>query len=460
MNFEELLNKHKEVIENQGGFSVVAERLMKSEIYLDLARRLNKNNGETIELSHQVSLEHRSYIFDIFFPKGISYLNIPANSIIEIKRNLIADAIHRTNEIARLWKQKYPGANIYLVYGENSIVSDDVIRKSQTLKLSTIYKLDDFKSEIRKKRELIEKIEQEEHNWRTKRDAIIDSAKFYFRENNCTLFLGAGVSQDAGGPSWNSLLSKSVKKMCSPLTKQDFKRIYNSCSMSPIIMGRYITGNKITKGVLTRYLHDYVLYKGVDISQSQLISSICDIVSTKNIESIITYNYDDLIETALRQKGIEVASIYSKSRFLKGEIPVYHVHGLIPQDATDIQSTPILSEEDYHIIYRESYHWSNVEQLHALDRNTCFFIGLSMSDPNLRRLLDISNKDSDKEVRHFAFLKREKLYNSDFQHEKNEKHLHIIEDQLENLGVNIIWYEEYREIPIIIEEIGSGLKFI
>lgn len=41
-----------------------------------------------------------------------------------------------------------------------------------------------------------------------------------------------------------------------------------------------------------------------------------------------------------------------------------------------------------------------------------------MTDPNLRRLLDISNKDSDKELRHFTFLKREKLYKSDVQHKK------------------------------------------
>ena len=179
-------------------------------------------------------------------------------------------------------------------------------------------------------------------------------------------------------------------------------------------------------------------------------------VSTRKIESIITYNYDDLIETALTQNNIEVASLFSKSRSLKEEIPVYHVHGLIPEKTPDVQSTPVLSEEEYHAIYSDSYHWSNVEQLHALDRNTCFFIGLSMTDPNLRRLLDISHKESDKETHHFAFLKREKLYASDKQHEKNEMHFRIIEIQLEDLGVNVLWYEDYKEIP----EIRMGRKVV
>ena len=458
--FEDFLNKQKQLIKDLGGFSVVQERLMKTQLYFDLTRRINEREGETVELSRRVKIGERNYILDMYFPKGISYLKIPPHSFIEIKQNLISDALHRLNEIARLWKQTHPYAKIYLIYFENTIVSENVIKKSKALKLTNIYKFENFLKEIQKKKELKREIEQEDHNWKIKRKSVIESAKVYFCENNCTLFLGAGVSQDAGGPSWNSLLSKSLKKTCASLTKSDFKRIYEACSMSPIIMGRYTLGNKVKKSNLIKYLHDYVLYRGVDVTQSALISSICNVVLTKKIESIITYNYDDLIETALRHKGIDAISIYSKNRILKGEIPVYHVHGLIPQEASDIQSTPVLSEEDYHDIYRESYHWSNVEQLHALDRNTCFFIGLSMTDPNLRRLLDICNKDSDKKLRHFTFLKREKLYKSGVQHKKNERHLQIIENQLESLGVYVIWYENYDEIPKILDIISSELKYI
>ncbi len=428
------------------------------KIYLALALRLDKDKGESIELSYKAAIGGRFYSFDMFLPQGISILKIPANSIIEIKCNLIADAIHRLNDVAKLWKQENPESKVYLLFDENTVVSDTVLKKAKALKLSDIYKVDRFISLIDKRKKLNDQIKQEEQNWKQRRNSILEDAKFCFRENNCTLFLGAGVSQDAGGPSWKSLLEKSVKRLRKPFTKRDFNKIYNACSMSPIIMGRYLVGNKKQKEILTKYLHDYVLYKNVNISESGLISAICDMVSTNKVESIITYNYDNLVETALKNYGIEVASICSKSRSLKGELPVYHVHGLIPEKDSDVQSTPVLSEEDYHAIYRESYHWSNVEQLHALDRNTCFFIGLSMTDPNLRRLLDVSHKDSDREVRHFAFLKREKLYAYEKEHKKNEMHFSIIEIQLEDLGVNVIWYEDYKEIPLMLKEICAELK--
>ena len=52
-----------------------------------------------------------------------------------------------------------------------------------------------------------------------------------------------------------------------------------------------------------------------------------------------------------------------------------------------------------------------------------------MTDPNLRRLLDISRMGSDHESRHFAFLKRESLFKPE-EIEKNKLHFNTIESQL------------------------------
>ena len=332
-------------------------------------------------------------------------------------------------------------------------MTDKVIRDAKREKLFEIWQVDAFVEHIEKVKRINDDIELLERDWKEKRKAIIESARFSFRENNCSLFLGAGVSMSAGGPSWEDLLYKAIKKSRKSFTKRDFKKIYESCGQSPIVMGRYLAPDKKTLGIITNYLQTYVLYKGVNPDNSELIKAICEFVEADKVESVVTYNYDDLVETAINQRGQKRAfSVVDKSRNIKDEIPIYHVHGLIPQHQTGMAATPVLSEKDYHDIYRESFHWSNIEQLHALDRNSCFFIGLSLTDPNLRRLLDFSHAGNDNEVHHYAFLKRESLYGTE-DVEKNKNHFKTIEEQLESVGVWVVWYEQHSEIPGIIRKI-------
>lgn len=459
MDFEDSLQKHNQYIEELGGYFAVQKRLAFSKLFFSISLRANREK-EHVELNFKTHIGERAVCFDIYLPEGIEKLKIPANSVVEFKYSILSDTLHRVNILAQKYKEDYPNAMYYLIYKDPNDIRHTIINKTKQKGYVYPCQLDDFIKRIDRTRKITEAVEQEEKDWRSSREQIIDSASVAFRENNCSLFLGAGVSQDAGGPSWNTLLEKSVRKLRKPFTKKDFKKIYNACGMSPIILGRYLIGGKTQKKILSSYLHDYVLYKDVNPIDSKLIGVICDMVETNCVESIITYNYDDLVETSLKNRGIAVGSIESKSRNHKNELPVYHVHGLIPQDETGIESTPVLSEEDYHKIYKESYHWSNVEQLHALDRNTCFLIGLSLTDPNLRRLLEFSHNGNDGEIYHYAFLKREPLYADDKKHEKNIKHFSIIEAQLESLGVAIIWYEDYKEIPDFLKRISSPLKFI
>ena len=111
----------------------------------------------------------------------------------------------------------------------------------------------------------------------------------------------------------------------------------------------------------------------------------------------------------------------------------------------------VLTEDDYHQVYSEVFDWSNVEQLHALTRCTCFFIGLSLNDPNLRRLLEIAQRGSSKSVRHYVFLERKSEYEII---EKAEKDFQIRENMLADLGLNVIWYkgnDEHKELPELLK---------
>jgi len=147
---------------------------------------------------------------------------------------------------------------------------------------------------------------------------------------------------------------------------------------------------------------------------STLIQSISNLCMPKRtgakVKSVITYNFDDLLERELKNKSIQFHSIYSESEYYDpDELPVYHVHGFLPQEKQNYdgleKSTLVFSEEGYHQIYSDSYHWSNLVQLNNLREYNCLMVGLSMTDLNLRRLLDISARNLDK-PRHFAFMRR------------------------------------------------------
>ena len=115
----------------------------------------------------------------------------------------------------------------------------------------------------------------------------------------------------------------------------------------------------------------------------------------------------------------------------------------------------IFSEEDYHRVYRDAYCWSNLAQLNYLREHTCLFIGCSLTDPNLRRLLDVAKRNNEK-PRHYAFLRRNNTANSG---QVDQKALEIYKDidlslrekYYAEMGLNIIWVDDFDEIPQILK---------
>tara|TARA_X000001388_G_C2213353_1_gene116073 strand:- start:190 stop:1089 length:900 start_codon:yes stop_codon:yes gene_type:complete len=210
---------------------------------------------------------------------------------------------------------------------------------------------------------------------------------------------------------------------------------------------------------------------------SRLIRSIASMCMPRRtgakVRSVVTYNFDDLIERQLSANNIIHRCIYTENEtYDPDELPVYHVHGFLPEDRKKYDgldnSTLVFSEEGYHQIYSDAYHWSNLVQLNSLRENSCLMVGLSMTDPNLRRLLDISARNIERS-KHFAFMKR--LTTDSFCFESNGKskkqvvnnidsaekflvrHHTLNEELMKELGVTIVWYESYDDIPEIIEKI-------
>lgn len=304
------------------------------------------------------------------------------------------------------------------------------------------------------------------------REKYLKQAKSAFRKQDMVLFLGAGISIDGGIPLWETLIKTLHVYMLNRLTKDKglsfeqqemIKELADNNEMeSPLMQMRYIKA-AFSNEEYYKLVHSALYGQNVNL-ETELLNTIARICTPQRaycgIKSIITYNFDDLLERKFAQKDIQYHVISSEEeRQLVDKLNVYHVHGYLPSDFSDISDEPnlIFSEEDYHRVYRDSYSWSNLAQLSALRENTCLFIGCSLTDPNLRRLLDVAAR-SGESPRHYAFLQKKKLKKAKDSETVNQDILELyqrIDDNIQaayykKLGLNIIWIDEFEEIPVIL----------
>lgn len=407
---------------------------------------------------------------DFYVPKGCVKLGLVPETMIELKAKFNGGQF----VIAKKMLDDCPNANklIMMYFDEDDRNLPYIPRNLEfTSRRIEFVTLQSFAAKNKEFLNVLEIIANEKeiipYEWEKERDLRVARAKQDVQSHYITLFLGAGVSMSMKMPSWNSLLEQLLAKPhhnpdMAHIKGSDIDSINEACGYSSIIAGRYAT---LGLADVEASIRD-VIYKKISQSTSPLVESLCKAFNTDNIHSIITYNYDDIIETTLASNNIDYCTVAEMDYNYSPSKPIYHVHGFIPRDK-QYPSRAILSEDRYHDIYREAFHWSNVEQLHALSRNVCFFIGLSMTDPNLRRLCDIamrsknsmSVQDSIKtpEPVHYAFLKRnsfKKGCDNCPDCPKNTEHFDIFEHMMNDLGIQVIWFSDYeKELPKLVKDV-------
>lgn len=470
VDINDIISKHKQMIEDAGGYAAVSERILLFKVYGELFFFLDKAKGETIELHHRLSGNVFAPIVDIYLPLGCTVLDIPAQSYINLKARLIHNTLKKELDIAQDYQEQIGQA--FFVYASQGDVNDAVLKDVQNNSILTILsetEFSNFLNRYHEKRKVSLTQQKIERKWKEERKQILDNAHEAVRTYRTTFVLGAGVSASAGGPSWDKLLKKVIRefKKTDNYTAADIKKLSTNLANSSIILGRYaLPQNERSQRYLAEFLQKKVLYRG--LHESPLVTEIVSecLKDGNNVESIITYNYDDIIEQEFDRQQYEpwensYVSIYEKDRALSNQIPIYHVHGYVPKSKQEgLDMKPVFSESEYHAIYKEAFQWSNIEQLHAFNRNTCIFIGLSMTDPNLRRLLDISLSNSDGEAHHYVFLQRNNLSFRKSVVEKNRNYFEIQTEMYQHLGLNVIWYEDHDEIPKMLKSIFANLQLI
>lgn len=328
------------------------------------------------------------------------------------------------------------------------------------------------------------------------RPEIIRKLSTYFHENKLVLVLGAGVSMGFGLPSWDTLLQKLMintiekEQRVSTVLSKLFSNIF---SPSPLIAGRYLQRNYEDRKRSFEEAVRKALYENLEINKpSALMDEIVKFCvapgESPNIDSIISYNFDDILEQRLSRVGVPVPfkPIFGIGMNPNGDLPIYHVHGYLPHKGKLSDNNQItFGESIYHKQYNDIYSWNNIVQINKFRDSNCIFIGSSLTDPNIRRLLDIAKRQKgDKEDFHFVFkmrykkeiiknrLKRFLKENKQILSEKSLANINLDdtvkflieiierfeETDTTSFGVTTIWINKWSEIPILLKEIRTFKK--
>lgn len=325
-------------------------------------------------------------------------------------------------------------------------------------------------------------------------ETAIKHLKEAYSNGNLNFILGAGISSEFGIPTWDNLLQRLLMTTIEQETEKAiilskfFSKIFNPSSL---IAGRYLEESFKDEKIKNKFEKSVreALYETYDENAKSLI--IDEIIkfclapgNSPNLDGIITYNYDDIVETKLKEKNLDMPfesvfgqAINPDSNVLK----IYHVHGFLPRNGNINNDNKItLGEFVYHEQYSNTYSWNNIVQINKFRDKTCLFIGTSLTDPNIRRLLDISKNQKKSNKFHYIFKKKtnktwlkeaiNKIIseNPELKNDKNNIDLKIDETidflielknrfdekDSESLGVKTVWINDYdKDISEILKKI-------
>jgi len=351
-----------------------------------------------------------------------------------------------------------------------------------------------------------------------------------YEDYGIALALGAGVSKGAGTPDWVELLTR-IEGMCRGadettglvrwLLREGYSLPYVASALHETCTATG-AGADFAELVRAALYQDFPFYCGnlgrdfgpadhpafvrwIEARNRTMcaVAALCAVKSEKPrtfrrnpyVVAIVDFNVDAILRKFVQAKYgtrlLRTIERASKDLRLK-RIPLYKMHGLLrfeaerkQQVAKEAADKLVFTEGEYFDRFNSPTSLFNYTVLSLLRERAFLFVGLSMQDDNLRRLLHYSisermqalaeeaaesshadrsrdrsdaGTDSDDAahpeianaaMRHFAILRTERTPGVDAAREST----------LRKLGVRVLWIDDYDEIPFQLKrmyERGSG----
>ena len=200
------------------------------------------------------------------------------------------------------------------------------------------------------------------------------------------LFLGAGVSAALGLPNWATLIERLYLSADRRLPDVPLDLAVQ------LFLDRVCNNDRVEFRAAVRA----ALYDGFEPRPEReppLLTALAALTMASQrgrASQVVSYNFDDLLETYLEWHGFTVTSIASDRAWADtADVRIYHPHGLLPYDPSFRESSTdiVLDRTSFDAMSTEAgARWRQV--LCGIARShSCIFVGLSGSDRGLTSML-------------------------------------------------------------------------
>jgi hypothetical protein len=286
-----------------------------------------------------------------------------------------------------------------------------------------------------------------------------------------TIIVGAGASHQSGLPLWNQLLQQLLMIWVEQQYKDTLFRYFSGeirdrltrelTNQSPIVFAHYLQSRLSDKAFID--LVHRAMYGNLSTPEPGPIMRAIGRLGHK-LRSVVTFNFDDLVEKALALDGSASTSVWKASHLstISG-VPVYHPHGFLPYSRQkDEAYRVVLAEADYHTLYANPHSWNNIVFSTALFESVCLFVTTSITDPNVRRVLDTVHREVPENFHYFIWSTPPKALLSGVDAVVHEAYSEVFHESHRKLGLKPVWFywreseDSHSDLPDILDAIRES----
>ncbi|MDF3335231.1 SIR2 family protein [Lacticaseibacillus rhamnosus] len=258
-------------------------------------------------------------------------------------------------------------------------------------------------------------------------------------DGNAAVFAGAGLSMEQGFVDWKTLLMPFAKQI-----QIDLNRETDLVSIAQY----YVNENRGQRGEM----FDEILKQFSKTPASS--SSSMGVLARLPISTYWTTNYDDQIESALRNLN-KIVDVKRSEKNLAHNVPkrdavIYKMHG----DVNNVEQT-VLTKSDYEL-YDSNYPMFRTTLKADLLSQKFLFIGFSFEDPNIEYVLsEIHGILGNGQSSHYGIFKNIQQLkgeaDKDFEYRKLKFTLKL--HDLTRYGIKPVLVDDYSKIPELLQRV-------